>query len=164
MLRYDHVSDFTKAAPRRLEDAKELLTQPALEPQRSDSSYRHLTAAEYLSGYAVECILKVYIITRTMGAGGQPARTWTEALAFRKGLGRQLAGAKSHDLERLLSATDLERQLRRALRLAWGIACKWEPALRYRGQPNMDRQRAVELVSACEQVYRWVQARAGVPR
>src|SRR4051794_32059413 len=58
----DRLSDFVKSAPRRLKDAEELIEHPTADPQRSDADRRHLRGAMYLAGYAVECLLKAYLI------------------------------------------------------------------------------------------------------
>ena len=56
----DTIQDYRRSATRRLEDAKELLEPPTLDPQRSDADRRHLRGAMYLAGYAVECLVKAY--------------------------------------------------------------------------------------------------------
>ncbi len=61
----DTVQDYRRSAARRLEDARELLEPPTLDPQRSDADRRHLRGAMYLAGYAVECLVKAYLIQHT---------------------------------------------------------------------------------------------------
>jgi hypothetical protein len=55
-------SDYVKSAARRLKDAEELLQPPNADPQRSDADRRDLRGAMYLAGYAVESLLKAYLI------------------------------------------------------------------------------------------------------
>ena len=61
MADYDGISQYWKAAARRLQDAQELLQPPTINADEQGAETRHLRAAVYLAGYAVECILKVYI-------------------------------------------------------------------------------------------------------
>ena len=58
----DTIQDYRHSAARRLEDARELLEPPTLDPQRSDADRRHLRGAMCLAGYAVECLVKAYFI------------------------------------------------------------------------------------------------------
>ena len=58
----DRLSDFVKSGPRRLKDANELMEMPTADAQRSDAKNRHLRGAMYLAGYAIECLLKAYLI------------------------------------------------------------------------------------------------------
>ncbi len=162
MLQYDGISELVKAAPKRLDDAWELLEQPTWEPNRSDADYRHLCAAQYLAGYAVECALKAVIIERTEVARGQWTKTWTEVLLYRQtqGVGPDLSGARSHNLELLLITSGLSEDLDNnpQMRQKWGICCTWNPALRYQPDPMTDRQRAQEMVEACREVYNWLRS------
>ena len=59
------ITNFRKAAQFRLQDARELMESPSYDSQRSDASSRHLRGAMYLAGYAVECLLKAYLIQMT---------------------------------------------------------------------------------------------------
>ncbi|NSW57462.1 MAG: hypothetical protein HPY44_15750 [Armatimonadetes bacterium] len=161
MLEYDGISELIKAAPRRLSDARELLEQPAWEPNRSDANYRHLVAAVYLAGYAVECLLKAYIIDRTDAVRKTKTQTWSQVLEYRKksGKGPDLSGARSHDLELLLRACDLPHRMQNDLdlRAAWGKCVKrWRPSLRYRPDPITDHGYATDTVDAIETVYEWL--------
>ena len=64
MAEYDGISQCRKAAIRRLRDAKELLQPSSLDSLEQGASTRHLRASIYLAGYAIECILKAYSISR----------------------------------------------------------------------------------------------------
>lgn len=57
----DRISDFVKSGPHRLQNAEELMELPTRAAQGSDAGQRHLRAAMYLAGYAVECMLKAYL-------------------------------------------------------------------------------------------------------
>jgi hypothetical protein len=164
--KFDGISDFVKSAPRRLADARELLETPSLNPGGSDHAYRHLDGACYLAGYAVECMLKVYLMACTIVGKGRTSTTWTETKKAR-GWDSRLRGAKAHNLKVLRSLTDLEGAMDsdRAIKAAWGEVIKnWEPSLRYRGQPLRDPAEAREIVDACEQVYHWLERHTSVPR
>lgn len=160
MLQYDGVSELAKAAPKRLADAWELLEQPTLNPDGSDASYRHLCAAQYLAGYAVECALKVYIISVVATMRDSRVRSWSSLLAWRKQQGERpsLDGSSSHNLELLLVASRLEPLMGndKAIKGAWSLCCKWSPALRYRPLPLVGREQVRRTVQACEDVHRWV--------
>jgi hypothetical protein len=161
--RYDGVSDLRKAAPHRIQDARKLLEPVA--GKSSDRDMRHLNAACYLAGYAVECILKVYLIAFTVTRKGNTPLTWTETRKTR-GWERKLAGARQHNLELLRSVTDLEGAMDSdtKIKAAWGVVIKnWDVALRYCGRPQYDGQRADEVVEACDTVYQWVKKRANIP-
>jgi len=156
------VSDLRKAAPQRLQDARKLL-EPVSD-HGGDAATRHLNAACYLAGYAVECMLKVYLIAFTVTRGHTPVR-WNEAKKAR-GWEAKLAGAKGHNLALLRSLTGLEGAMDRDVRIktAWGVLLKdWDVALRYCGRPQFDRRRATEIVDACSIVYEWVKQRANIP-
>ena len=62
MAEFDGVSEYLKAAGQRLQDAQQLLQPPTLLTNRSDAATRHARGAMYLAGYAIEFILKVYIL------------------------------------------------------------------------------------------------------
>lgn len=162
MLQYDGISELVKAAPKRLADARELLEQPTWEPNRSDAGYRHLCAARYLAGYAVECALKAVIIERTEWRRKQWTKTWTEVLDSRQtqGLEPDLSGSRSHSLQLLLNVSGLSEDLDRneEMKRSWGTCCKWSPALRYQPDHVTDRGSATEMVEACERVYQWLKS------
>ena len=159
-MEYDGITELLKAAPKRMDDARELLEQPSREQNRSDSAYRHNCGAQYLAGYAVECVLKAYIIDRTDAERRVRTRTWSEVLEFRRKNRKlpDLSGAKSHDLGKLLQASNLSAIMDtdRDLKTNWGICCKWKPSLRYLPVPLTDRAATEEMVDACHRVYRWL--------
>lgn len=161
--RYDGVSDLIKAAPRRIQDARRLL-EP-IDDGGSDAASRHLNAACYLAGYAVECMLKVYLISCTVNHTGHPPVTWTETVKVR-GWEKKLSGSRAHNIELLRSVTDLEAAMDKdtGIKSAWGVVLKnWDVALRYCGRPQYDPQRAFEVVKACYIVHQWIRKRANIP-
>jgi hypothetical protein len=123
-----------------------------------------LAAARYLAGYAVECILKVYIINRATTTDGDPAETWSQVLEARQASGAtpNLSGAKAHSLPSLLNATDLPSGLLTdpPMTDAWDEVKKWDYAQRYMGQPIRDRAATESFVQNCGQLHSWIQARS----
>jgi len=86
-----------------------MLRSYCLASQEQGAGERHLRAAVYLAGYAIECILKVYIISRVAGAVSLAG-----AIEDRRAMGEQIPnilGAEGHRLTILLSLTDLETYL-----------------------------------------------------
>lgn len=154
MPEYDGISQYRKAAARRLRDAEELLEPPSLASQEQGAGERHLRAAVYLAGYAIECILKVYIISRVAGAVSLAG-----AIEDRRAMGEQIPnilGAEGHRLTILLSLTDLETYLMDEERKKdWSICVKWKSAWRY--DPNPPTDNAWEFVSAVRRIYHWVE-------
>ena len=62
MPEHDGISEYLKAGLHRLRDAEELLQEPSIILKESGADTRHLRGAVYLAGYAVECVLKAYLI------------------------------------------------------------------------------------------------------
>lgn len=164
-LENDHQATLWKAALRRLEDAWELLEPPTRLSERSDKLTRHLAAAEYLAGYSVECLLKVRLIQRTVGTAGKPVQRWREVIAFREmmRLEPDLSGSRSHQIDRLVVASELEPELDEHTKRIFGTVYKWRPSLRYRAIPQGDlsrqRQRVLSVVSACQAACDWLRSR-----
>lgn len=155
---FDGASQFHKAALRRLRDAEELMQTPTLLADESGASLRHLRAAVYLAGYAVECVVKVYLISRVSGA-----QTLSQALQSRRTRGEalpDLSSAAGHNLALLLSATDLEAELDGDVerKKDWGICLKWRSSWRYDPDPPSPSF-AQEFVEAVRRIHRWVSGR-----
>ena len=117
---------------------------------------RHLRAAIYLAGYAIECILKAYIISHS-----PPSRSLEQAVAARRTEGENvpdITGAPGHNLALLLSLTDLEAALdgQRSLKRDWGICLRWRSTWRYDPEPPSSNF-AREFVSAVRRVYDWIE-------
>ena len=162
-MQYDGHSELWKAAHGRLNDAWELMERPTRDPERSDAEHRHLCGALYLAGYAVECVLKVYVILLLDARIAPPVRRWSEALRH---LGERddvpdLSGARSHNLRHLLVASELEPQLSgdRDLNRVWGVCSKWDYNIRYAPHLRLKRAAVEERIQACDTVFNWVKAR-----
>ncbi len=163
MAEYDGISEFLKVAPQRIQDAKKLMEGVASTPQRQGIATQHLRAALYLSGYAIECVLKAYVIDR------QPStRTLTEAMNRRRSAGEQLRGeplpdiqgARGHNLPLLLLLTDLEAALdsNRDRKKDWAVCLGWKSSWRY-DPSSPSQQSAEDFVAAAERLCRWVERR-----
>jgi hypothetical protein len=166
-MRYDGHSELLKAAPKRLRDAWELMEHPSRDPGSSDAAYRHLCAAHYLAGYAVECILKVYIILLLDARNGPRFSKWSDVIDH---FGAQagsadLRGRQSHNLARLRVVAELEPEMDTDanMKMLWGICSKWDYNVRYSPEFMTDRESVRQLVEACEQVFRWVRNRLPFP-
>ncbi len=109
MAEYDGLTQYRKSAGRRLRDAEELLQPPSVALEEQGAKTRHLRGAIYLAGYAIECILKAYIISQSASA-----MSLADAIEERRQAGEQMPnilGADGHNLRLLLSLTDLEGSL-----------------------------------------------------
>jgi len=155
MAEYDGFSQYRKAAARRLRDAEELLQPPSLALEEQGAETRHLRGAVYLAGYAVECILKAYIISQTTSA-----MSLADAVEERRRAGEQvpnILGADGHDLRRLLSLTDLEGRFATDERKKdWSLCIKWKSTWRYDPKPPTATF-ASEMIVAVRHIYRWVE-------
>jgi len=161
-VRFDGEADFGKAGPRRLADAERLMWDPPtgarLRGQRPTPAQLHAGGAAYVAGYAVECALKAYIITKTPNAVALKA-----AMNTRKTRGDRpwdLGGSKGHNLQLLLSATDLGAHMdaEQGIKSAFAVCAKWSSDRRY--DPRVvapDTARA--FVDAARRVSGWVRAR-----
>lgn len=157
-MRFDGKTELAKAAPKRLADAWELLENPTHGPHDSDIARRHLCGACYLAEYAVECILKVYII----GALGAHRATsyvvkWSQVVDYHAGT-KGLRGAGSHSLALLLSLTELPAKLDtdQRMRANWNTCSVWRHDWRYQAYNGMSQEEARSFVQACADVHDWV--------
>ncbi len=176
MAEHDGLSQYRKAAARRLRDAEELLQPPSLASEEQGADTRHLRGAVYLAGYAVECVLKAYIISQAASAmslaeageerrraGEERRRAGEErrrAGEERRRAGEQvpnILGADGHDLRLLLSLTDLEERFTdNARKRDWSLCMKWKPAWRYDPKPPTATF-ALEFMGAVKRIYQWVE-------
>jgi hypothetical protein len=160
MLRYDSVRDYIAVAPQRIADAYELLQQPTWKPDAHNAGHRHLRAAVYLAGYAVECALKTYIVTVEFQCDRSHRRRFSEAVARRKERGEApaLSGRRTHNLVLLLRASRLETAMgtEERLRKHWGMLVKWEPDWRYNPRLYTSRSEARAIVEAASALHDWV--------
>ncbi len=157
---YDGYSYYRKSAWRRLRDAEELLASPTVSPHEQGASVRHLRGAIYLAGYAVECALKAYLISRE-----PPAQSLEQVLQRWSDGGRatpKLLGAEGHNLFLLVSLTDLELPLQSDFerKKDWGICLRWRSTWRYDPEPPRP-EFAAEFVAAVRRVVEWIVARTG---
>ena len=157
MPRSDSFYDFRKVAVQRLRDAQELLEQPTLDPNGADRSHRHLRGAMYLSGYAVECILKAYLVDmyrllRTLAQVDAKLRGRDPAMP-------NLLSAEGHSIAIILRYTDLEEHQDELQRRQFGqLAGAWNVDMRY--DPSIpSRPQAVEHVRVAQELYNWVNGR-----
>ena len=162
-MRYDGHTELLKAAPKRLRDAQELLEEPTRDQETSDAEYRHLCGAYYLAGYAVECALKAYIIALLNARESSSVTRWSEAIALIRASDTpvDMSGARSHSLDRLLDAAQLEAQMTsdHEMKQNWAICRKWDYNERYRPEPMVNRRDVTEFVEACAASYTWVRNR-----
>jgi hypothetical protein len=161
-MKFDGHSELLKAAPKRLRDAQELLEAPSRDPRAADAAYRHLCAAHYLAGYAVECALKTYVILLLDSRLPDHVTRWSHVVQhFAERRVTDLSGRHSHDLGRLLAVSGLSAAVDQdeQAKQTWGMCGKWDYNVRYRPQPLTDRARVEAFVEACSTIYRWIRAR-----
>jgi hypothetical protein len=162
-VQYDGHTELLKAAPKRLNDAQELVEPPSRDPRRSDARYRHLCGTYYLAGYAVECVLKVYTIMALRDRIGGHITRWSHVIEHFSTTAApvELSGKRSHDLGRLLMVARLgpDMDSDQQLKGAWGVCGKWDYNVRYRPEHMLSRGEVVQFVEACNTVYEWVRAR-----
>ncbi len=162
-MKYDGYSELLKAAPKRLRDAWELLEQPTREAHLSDAAYRHLCGAYYLAGYAVECVLKVYIILLLDPRTDGGLRRWGDVVRYLQSVpgGPDVGGGGSHDLERLATLAELVPAIQSdaGMSEAWALCLKWDYNVRYSPEYMVDRSGTSEFLQACQTAYDWVRSR-----
>ena len=157
MLFRDTVQEYRRSGARRLEDARELLEPPTFDPQRSDAERRHLRGAMYLAGYAVECLLKAYLIqlneAQTLKAAVETInqRRMHQGLAGIENIARSAAG---HKIEYLLQLTDLP-QFPDFDRELWGRLAQWSSSWRYETDA-VPRARAAEFLDDVQASVNWL--------
>src|SRR5687767_1478938 len=117
MPRHDGASEYRRVAHHRLNDAQELLEQPSRSVKLGDPASRHLRGAMYLAGYAVECILKAYIIAQSA------CRTLSD-------VDPNLTKAAGHNLDQLLVRSGLGDSLGDHVS-DWRLCRTWTPDWRY---------------------------------
>ena len=119
-------NDFRKLALQRLEDARVLLAR------------RRYAGAYYLSGYVVECALKVCIARRTKRFDFPPEPNTVRDMYV-------------HDLTKLLKTAGLDSRLKadfrtdKRLQANWTLARDWNEKSRYE---SWTRQQANDLLGA----------------
>lgn len=153
MAEFDHVRNFERAAMRHMQDAEKLLLLSSEKVAKPLDHLRHLPGAVYLSGYAIECVLKQFLILME-----PPSLYLEDAIAVKRKRGEavpDLVGASGHDLNLLLNLTRLAIRLEKLplLKRDWGICNKWKSSLRYDIRKISD---AETRVNASQSVYNWV--------
>ena len=158
----DTIQDYKRSAVRRLEDAKELLENPTLNPQRSDADSRHLRGAMYLAGYAVECLVKAYLIqqrnAQTLAAAGDVLNRQRQQQGKEpiKQIARTAAG---HKIQYLLQLTDLPQYPMYDAKL-WARVAQWRSSWRYETDA-IARSDAEEFLSNVQAVADWISPKIG---
>ncbi|UOD33031.1 hypothetical protein INH39_16170 [Massilia violaceinigra] len=104
------IADLEDLARTRLHEATALLIA------------RQFDGAAYLSGYAVELILKARICVNLDWLGYPESRKEFE----------NYTSLRTHDLEILLDLTGLQKNVRNKFGAHWSNVCDWSPEERYR--------------------------------
>jgi hypothetical protein len=135
-------SDFEAAAERFRRRYREL--------QRAD-----VETALYLSGYAVECRLKV-MVCRKFGLGDLERAQYE--LARTSGYEADVTGSKGHDLEVLARAAGVWQAIAgdSAVRAAFRLVNEWSVSWRY-ATPLDVRRSAGRFFAAVETVMQWLE-------
>ena len=159
----DTIKDYRRAANQRLSDARELMEVPTRHPEEAGAELRHLRGAVYLAGYAVECLLKAYIIHQMQ------AQTLVEAMdrlnerRNRQGLKptkNVLRSAAGHEISYVVQLTDLETSFESYDIKIWGRVGAWKSAWRYESDV-MSPQTAQEFLKDVEAIVNWLQPKIG---
>ena len=156
------LQDFVKSGPRRLEDAEELLQRPTYDAQRSDADARHLRTAMYLAGYAVECLLKAYLIQQENCQSIEQAQVRINERRIRQGRDevRDIAHtAAGHSIYYVLQLTDLLNHPGYDVSL-WGRVAQWQSFWRY--EYDYPRRTDAEgFVQDVRSVVNWLRPKIG---
>ena len=154
MAEFDGITHFHKSGWRHLRDAQELLETPTREPNKSDAATRHQQGAVYLAGYAVECALKEFLISRE-GVG-----TLSEVMQRRRQRGEEefaLTTTEGHNLALLFRLANLAEECEHnsLIRRHWASCVKWRSTLRYSIGTGIIQDPRGFVVSA-EEIHRWI--------
>ncbi len=159
----DTARDYRRAAQSRFQDARELMQPPASDAERSDAARRHLRGAMYLAGYAVECLLKAYLIQQvnTQTLAGAVDRLNQQRQSRGQDAVRNIArSAAGHELLYLLGLTDLKTVSSGFDPKLWGRVAKWKSAWRYESD-LVDSETAREFLEDIEAAAQWLQTKIG---
>ena len=133
---------------------------PTSDPKASDADRRHLRGAMCLAGYAVECLLKAYIIGMT-GTQTLPSamdelnrRRAEKGLPPVENIARSIAG---HNIGYLLQVSDLADYDQRL----WGRVAVWSSEWRY-DITSVTRKNAHEFVDDIGAAINYLSPRVGV--
>lgn len=159
--------EYRSAANQRLADAHELMESPTRDAKRSDVGYRHYRGAMYLAGYAIECLLKAYLIDHN--SVPTPDKPNLSGAMDRINILRQKDGllpakditrsATGHDISYLLSLTNLDEIAGYDKKL-WGSVGTWDTSWRY--ESSMIRAVAAkEFMADVDAVVKWLKPKIG---
>ena len=154
---FDLISDYIKVAPKRLRDAERLLEHGELEAGQPGAGHRHLRGALYLAGYAVECALKAYIISRCPGE-----QRFSDVVERRRQAGEDLDRRDlAHNLRLLLRTAGLADEVEAdpLLRESWNWCRRWDPDMRYNPADFTARREAVDRVAHCRAMHEWIESK-----
>ena len=157
------IQDYRKAAQFRLQDARELQMSPTHDGQRSDSDRRHLRGAMYLAGYAVECLLKAYLVHLTNCQTLEQAmvhlnkRRSNRGLMPTKNIARTAAG---HQIAYLVLIADLQSLHPDYRPELWGRVGRWQSSWRYESD-LVAPEVAQEFLDDIEVAVNWIQLKIG---
>jgi HEPN domain-containing protein len=140
--RHHGITDQTKAAVHRLQDARALL---------ATQRYR---GAMYMAGYALECALKA----KLMRVHACRHLAELEKLLHDRGMMPGHQSVHTHSLEQLFLLTSSLPRLagNRPVLQSLAVANQWIPAWRYSGQPANQRQ-AERFVDSIATLVQWVE-------
>jgi hypothetical protein len=117
----------------------------------------------YLAGYAVECLLKAYLIQQMQGQTRMDAmdrlneRRNKQRLKPTKNIMRSAAG---HEISYMVQLTDLETAFESYDVKMWGRVGVWKSAWRYESE-ILSPQVAQEFLSDVEAAVNWLQPKIG---
>jgi len=144
-------ADFRQLAPMHLANAYKLLERPASSLCDCARCEEHVRGAMYLAGYAIELILKAYLIRSLRKAD------WREAVRALKRRGINVTGPRGHSLPTLLRASGLDTRLPAGVSADYGTCSTWSSEWRYASVPRAHLV-GTQFVQAAEGVHAWVAA------
>ena len=146
-------AQYLAAMKQQLMDADELLAHPTQAAFASDAHERHLAGAMYLAGYAVECVLKAYLL-RKHRSKLPSYQGFDPTLDDLRKSGVLLPG-NLHSLRELWLATGLSGQ-DQVMELNAGACFAWKPLWRYQ-PPGNARKNAEDFLQAARDLSNWVE-------
>ncbi len=143
-------ADFRRVAPTHLANAFKLLERPLSDLCACTHCETHVLGAMYLAGYAVECILKAYLI-RKLGK-----TYWDDAVSELHQQGINVKGGRGHSLQTLLNASELHLLMPPGIAAHYGTCNTWAPDWRY---TSLAQAHVVgtQFAQAAERVYAWIE-------
>ncbi len=154
----NRLSDFIKIGQQRLKDAEELMEKPTADFRRSDAESRHLRGAMYLAGYAVECLLKAYLIDqeRCVSLADTQIKINTRCLSLGQEPVRRIATTSAgHDIYYLAGLTDISYRHEYDPQL-WGRLSAWKSTWRYE-VTTPQREEAERFLQDVHKAVNWLQ-------